>query len=350
MLRSYQGLKPFCCLGTIAAMSLAFTTEVEGQGRFRPLLPPQARVPGPIFQGVNTNPFVQPIVPNGLARFGVLAANVQTNPALFFTNSPRIFPGGNPFQVVPGINSTIQFSQSPGSQYNANVAANFLNSGFGRFGVGFNTFQGGNFFYNFNGSNLNSYRTAMPFGNYGANSYGGGSYGGNSYGGGSYGGGGYGGSSSGGQNSYSNPNMASYSGYPSPTYGALNSVGSSGLNDASVPVNQTTATFLQALGVPNTKGQIQWPLGLRVLSPGGETQHLRQQLDVLAQVLANQATHGQVSPQVLKEATRSVNKLRQLLRVSEEQKGMVLFTYNEATQFLDHLTNGLETLSPPSGY
>jgi hypothetical protein len=111
---------------------------------------------------------------------------------------------------------------------------------------------------------------------------------------------------------------------------------------------QTTAqaasvNVLDAMGVPNTDGRLDWPLGLRILPPGEKTEVLRKQIEALLRMAANHARDGKVSPQVLQEASNAIAELHDVLH---EKKGAfsASYTYDEADRFLDKLAKGLKLL------
>jgi len=103
---------------------------------------------------------------------------------------------------------------------------------------------------------------------------------------------------------------------------------------------------LKAIGVQADGGQLSWPLGLQVLYPTTENDALRQQLDAVFQTVARQSDKGQVNPELVKEASHNVEKLRVQLR----NRAAFLYagTYKEAAQFLDQLDRSLTLLQTPS--
>lgn len=102
-------------------------------------------------------------------------------------------------------------------------------------------------------------------------------------------------------------------------------------------------TSLDALGLPNSGGHLDWPLGLRVLAPGLEARALRQQTDQLLQTAALASTTGQVNPRVIKETSQTVQRLRRMLS-HEGSACLASATTAEAQQFLDKLEHVLDTL------
>jgi hypothetical protein len=92
-------------------------------------------------------------------------------------------------------------------------------------------------------------------------------------------------------------------------------------------------------GLPAENGRLQWPLGLRILPPGNETNALREQLEVVLYFVATQAADGQVNREFIDFGIQAVRDLRQLLK--PRQGTMAAFTYAEARRFLDRAERGL---------
>jgi len=152
------------------------------------------------------------------------------------------------------------------------------------------------------------------YGGYGGNGYGGGSgYGGGGYGGGGYGGGGYGGGGS---------------GNPSPRQM---------VNVTSTPSSESSSA-LDALGLPNNGSHVSWPVGLRVLPPGPESQQLLLQIEG-----ALQLGGGQSNPQLLKEGQQAVRQLRYRLDAGAGDR-LASATVAQAREFLDRVEHALKTL------
>jgi hypothetical protein len=104
-----------------------------------------------------------------------------------------------------------------------------------------------------------------------------------------------------------------------------------------------TSNVLDAMGLPNAEGQLDWPLGLRILPPDEKTVLLRNQIDALLGMAARQSTQGPVNPKLLQEAGKAVNELHGLLR-DKKIAFEASYTYNEADRFLDKLSHGLKLL------
>jgi hypothetical protein len=119
--------------------------------------------------------------------------------------------------------------------------------------------------------------------------------------------------------------------------------GSATANQRQTTAQAASANVLDAMGVPNTDGRLDWPLGLRILPPGEKAGVLRKQIDALLRMASNQAPDGKVSPQVLQEASDAIEELHDMLH---QKKGAfsASYTYDEADRFLDKLAKGLKLL------
>jgi plastocyanin len=97
------------------------------------------------------------------------------------------------------------------------------------------------------------------------------------------------------------------------------------------------AKVLTAHGVPNDKGDVLWPLGLRILA-ARETDELRTEIDALLHRAAQEAVAGTVSAALVREMETAIRKLRRLLLTDKEERfGMPLAVYEESERFLDKL-------------
>jgi hypothetical protein len=106
--------------------------------------------------------------------------------------------------------------------------------------------------------------------------------------------------------------------------------------------------ILKASGVPNQKGQVTWPLGLRLLRVDEQLQQIEAQL----RLAAEQVTAGGANPQLLHELRRNVKALRQVVLADKAERfSLPLAVYEDAERFLDKLTRAPEILaaSPPAG-
>jgi hypothetical protein len=151
---------------------------------------------------------------------------------------------------------------------------------------------------------------------------------------GSGGSGGYGGGSARSSNESS-------SAYGNP-YQSENSMAGATLTSLQM-AKSVASNVLDAMGLPNAGGRLDWPLGLRILPPGEKTVLLRNQIDALLGMAAIQSARGPVNPKLLQEASKAVNELHSLLR-EKRTAFEASFTYNEADRFLDKLAHGLKLL------
>jgi hypothetical protein len=102
--------------------------------------------------------------------------------------------------------------------------------------------------------------------------------------------------------------------------------------------------LLTAIGVPNDKGQVRWPIGLAILAAPGADE-LSEQIEALFEEGVRQAADGPVSPALAEEAGQSVKKLRRLLLKEKAQRfGMPLAVYQESERFLDRLDRAAHLL------
>ncbi len=97
-------------------------------------------------------------------------------------------------------------------------------------------------------------------------------------------------------------------------------------------------------GVPTKDGRVQWPFGLESLTPSDEAKALRDQLELVLDVVAEQAAEGKVNPVVIDFGLDAVRDLRQLL--SQEKGSMHPKTYAEAARLLDRAARGLTRMKP----
>jgi plastocyanin len=103
------------------------------------------------------------------------------------------------------------------------------------------------------------------------------------------------------------------------------------------PEERRMSRLLTASGVPNDDGRPRWPLGLRILA-GPVTGELRDQIDALFQLAADQAAGGPVNAALARETGQAVKQLRGvLLRDKAERFGMPLAVYEDAERFLNRL-------------
>jgi hypothetical protein len=100
---------------------------------------------------------------------------------------------------------------------------------------------------------------------------------------------------------------------------------------------------LAASGVAHDRDRLRWPLGLKILGGpqiGHEGDELREQLDALFQVAAEQTVQGSADPKILQEITRAVNRLRDLLTQDRRERDRLPeAVYDEAERFLNQLVH-----------
>jgi hypothetical protein len=95
--------------------------------------------------------------------------------------------------------------------------------------------------------------------------------------------------------------------------------------------------ILAAAGVVNDKGELAWPLGLRIL-PNKDAQQLCQQLEAMIRVLAKQTKEGQINPRLPGEIKDLVGQLEKLLQKDRDERASLTDNmYAEAQRFLTKL-------------
>lgn len=95
-------------------------------------------------------------------------------------------------------------------------------------------------------------------------------------------------------------------------------------------------------GLPTENGRVRWPFGLESLTPSDEAQALRDQLELVLDVVAQEAAEGHVNRVLIDFGVGAVRDLRQLLKESE--RTMHSKTYAESARFLDRAERGLTRL------
>ena len=101
--------------------------------------------------------------------------------------------------------------------------------------------------------------------------------------------------------------------------------------------------ILAASGVPNDRGKVTWPLGLRLLD-SEEAAALRQQAEALFQVAAMQARLGQINSRLTQELVQAVNELQGQFRVKNNRSPLPRGVSDEAERFLNRLKKAPELL------
>jgi hypothetical protein len=101
----------------------------------------------------------------------------------------------------------------------------------------------------------------------------------------------------------------------------------------------TAATLF---GLPAENGRVRWPFGLESLTPSDEAQAMRDQVELVLNVVAEQAQEGKVNRVLIDFGLGAVRDLREHL---DQDKGtMHPKTYAEAARFLDRAERGLTRL------
>jgi hypothetical protein len=102
--------------------------------------------------------------------------------------------------------------------------------------------------------------------------------------------------------------------------------------------------LLAAAGVLNEKGEVAWPLGLKIL-PNREAQELCRQVDGMVRVLAQQAEQGKINPRLPGEIKDAVGRLEQLLQNDRaERTSLTSGMYADAERFLTKLFNAARVM------
>lgn len=96
-------------------------------------------------------------------------------------------------------------------------------------------------------------------------------------------------------------------------------------------------------GLLNAEGGLDWPLALRILPPGLQTRDLRAQLDARAEEVRRQAASGRVDPDLLRQASRAVDRLGGILADRGDTLPVSGQATTDARQFLRDLRDALKT-------
>jgi hypothetical protein len=101
---------------------------------------------------------------------------------------------------------------------------------------------------------------------------------------------------------------------------------------------QPEVKALAATGVINNEGEVEWPLGIKVL-PGDEVARLRIQLGAMFQVLAGQMVQGTVNPLLPVEINQAVDRMAALLNVDRNTRRSLTSAnlYEESSRFLSKM-------------
>jgi hypothetical protein len=95
-------------------------------------------------------------------------------------------------------------------------------------------------------------------------------------------------------------------------------------------------------GVTDKEGKLDWPQVLHVLPFGPKVDTLRQQIDAQARELHHQAATGKVDPRVLREMSRDVDTLRELLTDKGDSLPVSYQAVRDARQFVQKVQDALK--------
>jgi hypothetical protein len=98
-----------------------------------------------------------------------------------------------------------------------------------------------------------------------------------------------------------------------------------------------------AAAVPS-EAALDWPLALRILPPGAETQALRQAIDARLAEAWRQATAGRADPSLVRALDRDVDRLGRLLAERADSLRTSRQAIDEAESFLVRLKDTIKTL------
>jgi hypothetical protein len=113
-----------------------------------------------------------------------------------------------------------------------------------------------------------------------------------------------------------------------------------GTNELSSAPPTAVLAPLNSRGVLNEGGQIDWPLGLRILAPEEEG-GVRQQIETLFNVAASQTDSGDA--RVAEELGKALEKLRKLLVRDKERMGLPMAVNRESELFVKKLKAALKS-------
>lgn len=144
-------------------------------------------------------------------------------------------------------------------------------------------------------------------------------------------------------NGYSGGGAGSPAGAPMESSGLLGGYANPYANpyDSSAPARgqAQNAKVGPLLGLLNAKGGLDWPLALRLLPPGTRT--LRQQIDARAGEVQRQAAVGMVDAGLLRDVSRDVGQLREVLADREDRLPVSAQATADARQFIRKLRDAL---------
>jgi hypothetical protein len=143
--------------------------------------------------------------------------------------------------------------------------------------------------------------------------------------------------------SYGYPMMGSYSGN-SGAYLPMNPA-YPGMPPANpyVPQAKSEAPSHKGLdrlaGLTRADGNLDWPLGLRVLPPAAETDHLRKQIATEILGLVDRAAEGKADPAAVRQASGDIQHLKRLLNERALDVPLTEHALTEARRFLRSSTS-----------
>jgi len=144
---------------------------------------------------------------------------------------------------------------------------------------------------------------------------------------------------------------SSYGGYsPMMGYGGGMAQGSYGnqsgnyANQQQQPASQVSGEDAMGYDKTRDKGQLDWPLALRIL-PDPETGDLRKEVETLLQAARGQANSGsKVQQQLIGKAERDINRLGKLLNKSGPALPVSDYAVTESRRFLKRLKDVFNSL------
>jgi hypothetical protein len=149
---------------------------------------------------------------------------------------------------------------------------------------------------------------------------------------------------------YAHPGMGSYSGYSgsympmNPAYPAMPPA------NPYLPQRQSDAPAHKGLdrlaGLTRADGNLDWPLGLRVLPPAAETDRLRQQIATEVLGIVDRAAQGKADPAAVRQASRDIHQLKRLLNERALRVPLTEHALTQARRFLQNLDERVNQAAP----
>jgi hypothetical protein len=97
----------------------------------------------------------------------------------------------------------------------------------------------------------------------------------------------------------------------------------------------------------NDEGEVNWPLGLRILPPVAEIEPLRRDIETYLQVAMEQEDSGKDNGNMVNEAERAITRLQRLLVRRADRLPTSGRTVTEAKRFLRRLKSFAQSLGEP---